>query len=171
MSAAAGSDPCTLAIANGNLVEWGDLSDVAAPGPCARNALTRGLRSVASEPLRRGDAVVGSLCLFAREPGFFEPDVLATLDEVSRSLSFGLDSIALRREREQAVRAQDEAYLRLRAIVDASTSAIWLTDREGTLSARKPALRRVAADPARATAWPVARRIVLAGGRGADRGA
>ena len=130
-SAAAGRDACTLAIENGNLVEWGDLSDVAAPGPCARNALIRGLRSVASEPLRRGDAVVGSLCLFAREPGFFEPDVLATLDEVSRSLSFGLDSIALRREREHAVRAQDEAYLRLRAIVDASTSAIWLTDREG----------------------------------------
>ncbi len=130
-SVAAGDDPCALAIANGNLVEWGDLSDVAVPGPCARNALTRGLRSVASEPLRRGDAVVGSLCLFACEPGFFEPDVLATLDEVSRSLSFGLDSIALRREREQAVRAQDEAYLRLRAIVDASTSAIWLTDRDG----------------------------------------
>ena len=55
----------------------------------------------------------------------------ATLDEVSRSLSFGLDSLGLRREHEQAVRAQHEAYLRLRAIVDASTSAIWLTDIEG----------------------------------------
>ena len=124
-------DPCAIAISNGNVVEWSDLTDVTAPGPCARNALDRGLRSVASEPLRRGDMVVGSLCLFAHEPGFFEPDVRATLDEVSRSLSFGLDSIALRREREQAVRAQEESYLRLRAIVDASTSAIWLTDREG----------------------------------------
>jgi PAS domain S-box-containing protein len=124
-------DPCSIAISNGNLVEWSDLTDVTAPGPCARNALLRGLRSVASEPLRRGDAVVGSLCLFAREPGFFEPDVRATLDELSRSLSFGLTSIALRREREQALRAQHEAYLRLRAIVDASTSAIWLNDREG----------------------------------------
>jgi PAS domain S-box-containing protein len=124
-------DPCSIAISNGNLVEWSDLVDVTAPGPCARNALLRGLRSVASEPLRRGDEVVGSLCLFARDPGFFEPDVRATLDEVSRSLSFGLASIALRREREQALRAQHEAYLRLRAIVDASTSAIWLIDREG----------------------------------------
>ena len=120
-----------IAISNGNVVEWSDLTDVTAPGPCARNALDHGLRSVASEPLRRGDMVVGSLCLFAHEPGFFEPDVRATLDEVSRSLSFGLDSIALRREREQAVRAQEESYLRLRAIVDASTSAIWLADREG----------------------------------------
>jgi len=124
-------DPCTIAVSNGNPVEWSDLSEVATPGPCARSALARGLRSVASEPLRRGDLVVGSLCLFANEPGFFEPDVRATLDEVSRSLSFGLDSIALRREREQAVRAQEEAYLRLRAIVDASTSAIWLTGRDG----------------------------------------
>ncbi len=124
-------DPCSIAISNGNLVEWSDLADVTAPGPCARNALLRGLRSVASEPLRRGDAVVGSLCLFARDPGFFEPDVRTTLDELARSLSFGLASIALRREREQALRAQHEAYLRLRAIVDASTSAIWLTDREG----------------------------------------
>jgi PAS domain S-box-containing protein len=124
-------DPCAIAMSSGNAVEWRDLTGVAAPGPCASSALTRGLRSVASEPLRRGDAVVGSLCLFAHEPGFFEPDVRATLDEVSRSLSFGLDSLALRREREQAVRAQHEAYLRLRAIVDASTSAIWLTDREG----------------------------------------
>jgi PAS domain S-box-containing protein len=124
-------DPCAIAISSGNAVEWSDLADVAAPGPCARNALARGLRSVASEPLRRGETIVGSLCLFAHEPGFFEPDVRATLDEVTRSLSFGLDSIALRREREQAERAQDEAYLRLRAIVDASTSAIWLTDREG----------------------------------------
>jgi PAS domain S-box-containing protein len=124
-------DPCAIAMSHGNAVEWRDLTEVAAPGPCARNALTRGLRSVASEPLRRGDRVVGSLCLFAHEPGFFEPDVRATLDEVSRSLSFGLDSIALRRERAQAVRAQEESYLRLRAIVDASTSAIWLTDRDG----------------------------------------
>ena len=124
-------DPCAIAIENGNAVEWSDLADVSTPGPCARDALARGYRSVASEPLRRGDLVVGSLCLFAREPGFFEPDVRTTLDEVSRSLSFGLDSIALRREREQAVRAQDVAYLQLRAIVDASTSAIWLTDREG----------------------------------------
>ena len=54
--------------------EWRDLTDVAAPGPCASSALTRGLRSVASEPLRRGDAIVGSLCLFAHEPGFFEAD-------------------------------------------------------------------------------------------------
>lgn len=124
-------DPCAISIANGNAVEWSDLADVAAPGPCARDALARGFRSLASEPLRRGDIVVGSLCLFAREPGFFEPDVRTTLDEVSRSLSFGLDSIALRREREQAIRAQDEAYLQLRAIVDASTSAIWLTDHDG----------------------------------------
>jgi PAS domain S-box-containing protein len=124
-------DPCALAMSSGNAVEWSDLSEVAVPGPCARAALERGLRSVASEPLKRGDAVVGSLCLFAREARLFEPEVRATLDEVSRSLSFGLDSIALRREREEAERAQHEAYLRLRAIVDASTSAIWLTDREG----------------------------------------
>jgi PAS domain S-box-containing protein len=128
---AALDDPCSIAISNGNLVEWSDLADVTAPGPCARNALLRGLRSVASEPLRRGDAVVGSLCLFARDPGFFESDVRATLDELARNLSFGLASIALRRDREQALRAQHEAYLRLRAIVDASTSAIWLTGRDG----------------------------------------
>ena len=131
MATGALNDPCAIAIASGNPVEWSDLSDVAAPGPCAQSALTRGLRSVSSEPLRRGDAIVGSLCLFAHEPGFFEADVRATLDEISRSLSFGLDSLALRREREHAVRAQHEAYLQLRAIVDASTSAIWLTDREG----------------------------------------
>jgi PAS domain S-box-containing protein len=124
-------DPCEMSIKNGNAVEWSDLLQVSAPGPCARDAIDRGLRSVASEPLRRGSSVVGSLCLFAHEPGFFESDVRATLDEVSRSLSFGLDSLGLRREREQAVRAQEEAYLQLRAIVDASTSAIWLTDREG----------------------------------------
>ncbi len=129
--APAGDDPCVTAVSSGNRIEWSDLSEIATPGPCARDALARGVRSLASEPLRRGDTVVGSLCLFAREPGFFEPDVRATLEEVSRSLSFGLDSIALRREREQAKRAQDEAYRRLRAIVDASTSAIWLTDRDG----------------------------------------
>jgi PAS domain S-box-containing protein len=127
----AGDDPCVSAISSGNRIEWSDVSHMAAPGPCARDALARGVRSVASEPLRRGDTVVGSLCLFAGEAGFFEADVRATLDEVSRSLTFGLDSIALRREREQAKRAQYEAYRRLRAIVDASTSAIWLTDRDG----------------------------------------
>ena len=78
-------DDPAMAMSSGNAVEWRDLTDVAAPGPCARSALTRGLRSVASEPLRRGDAIVGSLCLFAHEPSFFEPDVRATLDEVSRA--------------------------------------------------------------------------------------
>src|SRR5688572_33296324 len=54
-------DPCAIAISSGNAVEWRDLADVTAAGPCARSALNRGLRSVASEPLRRGDDTVGSL--------------------------------------------------------------------------------------------------------------
>src|SRR5688572_31861424 len=37
-------DPCAIAMSSGNAVEWRDLTDVAAPGPCASSALTRGLR-------------------------------------------------------------------------------------------------------------------------------
>ncbi|HEX9773847.1 MAG TPA: PAS domain S-box protein [Steroidobacteraceae bacterium] len=131
-------DPCGVAIATGNRVAWSDLADVAQPASCVRDALSRGVRSVASEPLRRGEAIVGSLCLFTREPGFFEPDVNATLDEMSRSVSFGIDSLALRRERELAVRAQEEAYLRVRALndrwaslIEASPAAIFDLDTQG----------------------------------------
>jgi hypothetical protein len=126
-------------MSSGNAV-GGATSPMWRAGPCAR--LIRDW-SVASEALRRSDAIVG-LCACSRTNRFLRGGRTCHAREVSRSLSFGLDSLGLRREREQTVRAQHEpttAGHRRR-----NTSAIWLTDRR-TLPAREPAAPMVQAPP------------------------
>jgi signal transduction histidine kinase/CHASE3 domain sensor protein len=70
-------------------------------------ALARGYRSSAAFPLQFGDSVVGVFTLYAAQPGFFDDEVVAVLNEAASEISFALESM----DRE-ARRCQAEENLR-----------------------------------------------------------
>ena len=56
-------------------------------------AAVAGVRAAGAFPIRRGGAVIGTLNLYAAEPGFFDAAVLNTLDEMATDISFALDNL------------------------------------------------------------------------------
>ena len=70
-------------------------------------ALARGYRSSAAFPLQFGGSVVGVFTLYAAQPGFFDDEVVAVLNEAASEISFALESM----DRE-ARRCQAEENLR-----------------------------------------------------------
>ena len=71
--------------------------------PWREDALARGYRSSSAFPLQFGDSVAGVLTLYAAEPGFFDDEVLAVLDEAASDISLALESADREARRRQAV--------------------------------------------------------------------
>ncbi|MCE4539723.1 GAF domain-containing protein [Pelomonas sp. P7] len=65
-------------------------------------AVAQGVRAIAWLPLRRAGAVGAVLMLCAPQPGFFDGELLALLDELGDDLSFALDNIDARRAQQAA---------------------------------------------------------------------
>lgn len=65
-------------------------------------AVTQGVRAIAWMPLRRAGEVSAVLMLCAGQPGFFDEELLALLDELGSDLSFALDNIDARRAQQAA---------------------------------------------------------------------
>ena len=79
--------------------------------PWRGDALARGYRSSAAFPLQFGDSVVGVFTLYAAEPGFFDDEVVAVLNEAASDISLALesrDSEARRRKAEEDLRSLNE---------------------------------------------------------------
>lgn len=88
--------------------------------PWHERARASGIRSSAAFPLRRHNEVVGTLNLYASEPGLFTTDLISLLDEMVQDISFALDNF----ER------QDELQLAA-TVFDSSRELITITDPEG----------------------------------------
>lgn len=65
-------------------------------------AVAQGVRAIAWIPLRRAGEVSAVLMLCAGQPGFFDDELLALLDELGDDLSFALDNIDARRAQRAA---------------------------------------------------------------------
>ncbi len=75
--------------------------------PWREAALKRGYRSSVMLPLKSGKSVIGTFNLYAGEPGFFDADEMALLDELARDISFALEVTrqeTQRREAEEALK-------------------------------------------------------------------
>lgn len=51
-----------------------------------------GIRAMAAFPIRRAGSVIGALCLYVEEAGYFDAEIVALLDEMAEDLSFALDN-------------------------------------------------------------------------------
>ncbi|MDR7267392.1 PAS domain S-box-containing protein [Pelomonas saccharophila] len=65
-------------------------------------AVAQGVRAIAWIPLRRAGEVSAVLMLCAGQPGFFDAELLALLDELGDDLSFALDNIDAKRAQRAA---------------------------------------------------------------------
>jgi signal transduction histidine kinase/CHASE3 domain sensor protein len=70
--------------------------------PWREDALARGYRSSAAFPLQFGDSVVGVFTLYADQPGYFDDEVVAMLNEAASEISFALESMDREARRHQA---------------------------------------------------------------------
>jgi PAS domain S-box-containing protein len=76
-----------------------------------------GVRAGAAFPLTIGPELVGTLSVFAAEPGYFDPELASLLEEMARNLSFAL----AKRRNEAALVKSEERY---RMLFHASPDAI-----------------------------------------------
>jgi PAS domain S-box-containing protein len=83
-----------------------------------------GFRASAAFPLVEQGRVVSVLTLYATVPGFFTPDLVETLNELTPSVSFALDGFV-----REAQRQRDEAELRMRdRALSAASQGIVIAD-------------------------------------------
>ncbi|MGA2799181.1 MAG: ATP-binding protein, partial [Thermoguttaceae bacterium] len=75
--------------------------------PWREPALKRGFRASAAFPLHRRGGIIGSLTIYAAEPGVFDPEQVRLLEALSADISYALDNI-----RQEQLRSKSEEELR-----------------------------------------------------------
>jgi PAS domain S-box-containing protein len=102
-----GSGPSGLAFRSGRACICNDLEHNPIASAWRPEILQRGFKASAVFPIRRSNAVCGTLAVYSEEPFFFQDREIALLEEAAADVSFALDNMA----REEA-RAQVEQTLR-----------------------------------------------------------
>ena len=133
-----GGGPAGVSIREGRTVVS---HDVASDPTLAWRAetLARGYRSLAALPLRSGEAVFGTLVIYAAEPDAFGTDEVAVLEELAADLAYGVETL---RARAGAAAAEAER-LRLATVIEQSTESVLMTDMTGAIEYVNPAFERV----------------------------
>ncbi|MBK8325068.1 MAG: PAS domain S-box protein [Betaproteobacteria bacterium] len=116
--------PSGQAIRAGRHMIANDFAADPALAPWQAAAARAGVGASAAFPIRLADRVVGALNLYAAEKGYFDEDVVRTLDEMALDISFALDHLAARKDLEAAMRLVQD-------IVDATDAVVSIFDREG----------------------------------------
>jgi PAS domain S-box-containing protein len=88
-----GQGPTGRSIRSGAIQVVDDFRKDAAFSPWREAALSRGFRTSCVLPLRHHGEVVGTLNIYAGEPGAFGPDSIALLEKLSSALSYGLERL------------------------------------------------------------------------------
>ena len=117
-SAPEGRGPAGIALREGRSYICNDFFADPATLPWRDRAERSGVRSAAVFPFRRGGGrAVGVLNLYDAEPGVFDAELVALLEEMAADLSFALDNL----EREAALAESGE---RFRSLVESAMDAI-----------------------------------------------
>jgi len=112
-----GRGPAGTALREGRPYICNDFFADPATLPWRDRAARTGVRSSAVFPIRRGGRPVGVLNLYDAEPGVFDAELVALLEEMASDISFALDNF----EREAAL---EESGERFRSLVESAMDAI-----------------------------------------------
>ena len=106
--------PTGTAVREGKYDICNDIANDPRMSPWREEALPRGYRSSGSFPLRVGSEVIGSLTMYAGEPGFFTDEEISLLESLAHDVSFAMESLEREGQRRQAEEALKESEERLR---------------------------------------------------------
>ena len=106
--------PTGTAVREGRHDICNDFANDPRMSPWREEALKRGYRSSGSFPLRVGSRVIGSLTMYAGEPGFFTDEEVTLLESLAHDVSFAMESMEREAQRRQAEAALKESEERLR---------------------------------------------------------
>ncbi len=116
--------PTGQAIRTGTYTVVNDFLSAPMMAPWHQAGARVGVSACASFPIRQAGQVVAALTLYSSTPGTFTPEIVATLSEITPSLSFALDRFAREEQRKH-----DELELRLRdRAINALSQGVVLTD-------------------------------------------
>lgn len=101
--------------------------------PWRAAAIQRGYQSSVALPLVCDAKVLGALTIYASAPDAFDPEEVRLLEELAADLSFGIQTLRTRAERDRIAEAQRHHEETLRKGLEQSIEAI-----AGTLEARDP---------------------------------
>ncbi len=125
--------PTGTAIRSGKVEFSDDIAHNKRMEPWRDDALDRGYRSSAAVPIRLGGKIIGTLNLYAREPGFFSEEERSLLEEIGLDISYALDRIKAEDERkltESALRASEKRY---RQLFEQNQAGVYYTSLDGTI--------------------------------------
>lgn len=122
--------PAARSIRRGFLVTSDNIATDPRLKPWRQEALKRGYHSSACVPFRENGKVIGTLNLYAPEPGFFSEDEKHLLEEIGLDISFAVDSIAAETKRKHAEKMLQQSELRYRLFFEANPHPMWVYDLE-----------------------------------------
>ncbi len=138
-----GRGPTGAALRQGRHFICRDIASDDRMAPWRAAALARGYRSSAAFPVRVQGRLKGALTIYGSEPGFFDEESIALLDEVAADVSFALENLERDEQRrkaeqdrieliarERAALAQAKAEARYRELLEAAPDAIFELDRD-----------------------------------------
>ncbi|MEW6323013.1 MAG: PAS domain S-box protein [Acidobacteriota bacterium] len=127
-----GQGPTGIAIRTGRPAVAHDVLADPRLAPWRPLAERMGVRSALAIPLTRGGAAIGTLNLYAREPGYFDDELVALLFELALDVSAALDGFDRERRRQRTETALRDSERRYRQLFDLSPQPMWVFD-SGTL--------------------------------------
>jgi len=96
-------------------------------------SLKRNYASVAAIPLITGDNVLGILCIYSDQTDSFNKEELILLNELSDDLSFGINSLRIKKEHEAAVKALGESEKKYRLFFEQDLAGDYISTQDGKI--------------------------------------
>jgi two-component system, cell cycle sensor histidine kinase and response regulator CckA len=140
---AAGRGPTGSALREGALAICDDIATDPRMLPWREEALQRGYRSSAAIPVRMKEKTIGSLNLYAAEPGFFAEDERRLLTEIGVDISFALDSLESEKERQRAEDALRVSEHRYRTLFETMAQGVVYQAPDGRIISANAAAERI----------------------------
>lgn len=83
-----------------------------------------GYKSEASFPLVEGEDLIGALSVYSKDVGVFKADEVRLLEEVSKDISFALNSFAKEKQKREAEQELEKSYIAIKRTLDGTVEAI-----------------------------------------------
>jgi len=98
--------------------------------PWQEQARAWNLHAVAACPIKRKDGIWGNISFYAKEPGYFTPQLMNLLEELTNDLAYSLDMLDSERRRNEA-----ESQLLLNArVMESSHEGLFITDSDNRIT-------------------------------------